>query len=84
MVLINDDYYEDLTPETFEKVLDAFARGETPKPGSAERPPVLGAAGRRHDPARHDARSIGRARYDGHGRSAGPGRPTSPAAMQGA
>jgi NADH-quinone oxidoreductase subunit E len=33
MVLIGDDTYEDLTPETFERVLDALARGETPKPG---------------------------------------------------
>jgi NADH-quinone oxidoreductase subunit E len=33
MVLIGDDTYEDLTPESFEKVLDALGRGETPKPG---------------------------------------------------
>jgi NADH-quinone oxidoreductase subunit E len=33
MVLIGKDTYEDLTPEAFEKVLDALARGETPKPG---------------------------------------------------
>ena len=33
MVLIGRDTYEDLTPETFEKVLDALARGEAPKPG---------------------------------------------------
>jgi NADH-quinone oxidoreductase subunit E len=33
MLLIGDDTYEDLTPETFEHVLDALARGETPKPG---------------------------------------------------
>jgi NADH-quinone oxidoreductase subunit E len=33
MVLIGRDTYEDLTPETFERVLDALARGETPKPG---------------------------------------------------
>jgi len=33
MVLIGDDTYEDLTPESFEQVLDALARGETPKPG---------------------------------------------------
>jgi NADH-quinone oxidoreductase subunit E len=33
MVLIGKDTFEDLTPETFEKVLDALARGETPKPG---------------------------------------------------
>jgi NADH-quinone oxidoreductase subunit E len=33
MVLIGRDAYEDLTPETFEKVLEAIARGEAPKPG---------------------------------------------------
>jgi len=33
MVQINYDYYEDLTPETFEKVLDQLADGRTPKPG---------------------------------------------------
>lgn len=33
MIQVFSDTYEDLTPETFEKVLDAFARGETPKPG---------------------------------------------------
>jgi NADH-quinone oxidoreductase subunit E len=33
MVLIGEDTYEDLTPETFERVLDALARGETPKAG---------------------------------------------------
>lgn len=33
MVQIWKDNYEDLTPETFEALIDAFARGETPKPG---------------------------------------------------
>jgi NADH-quinone oxidoreductase subunit E len=33
MVLIGKDTYEDLTPETFEKLLDALARGEAPMPG---------------------------------------------------
>ena len=33
MVQINYDYYEDLTPESFEKILDDFAAGRTPKPG---------------------------------------------------
>ena len=33
MVQINADYYEDLTPESFEKILDAFAAGKIPKPG---------------------------------------------------
>ena len=35
MAAINDRYYEDLTPATFEALLDAFAAGETPQPGSA-------------------------------------------------
>ncbi len=33
MMQIGDDYYEDLTPETTEAILDALARGETPKDG---------------------------------------------------
>jgi len=33
MMAINDDFYEDLTPETTRNILDAFARGEKPKPG---------------------------------------------------
>ncbi|MDB5416995.1 MAG: nuoE [Phenylobacterium sp.] len=35
MAAINDYYYEDLTPESFEKLLDDFAAGKNPKPGSA-------------------------------------------------
>jgi NADH-quinone oxidoreductase subunit E len=35
MAAINDYYYEDLTPETFEQILDDFAAGKAPKPGSA-------------------------------------------------
>jgi NADH-quinone oxidoreductase subunit E len=33
MVQVNADYYEDLTAESFGKVLDLFAAGKTPKPG---------------------------------------------------
>jgi NADH-quinone oxidoreductase subunit E len=33
MVQIFGDTYEDLTPESFEALLDAFARGERPRPG---------------------------------------------------
>jgi NADH-quinone oxidoreductase subunit E len=33
MVLIGKDTYEDLTAETFEKVLDGIAKGKPPKPG---------------------------------------------------
>jgi NADH-quinone oxidoreductase subunit E len=32
-VQINADYYEDLTSESFERILDALAAGETPTPG---------------------------------------------------
>jgi NADH-quinone oxidoreductase subunit E len=32
-VAINDDYYEDLTPETITHILDALAKGEAVKPG---------------------------------------------------
>lgn len=35
MAAINDYYYEDLTAESFEKLLDQFAAGERPQPGSA-------------------------------------------------
>ncbi len=34
MAAINDHYYEDLTPESFEQLLDDFAAGKKPKPGS--------------------------------------------------
>ena len=33
MVQIGKDYYEDLRPETLSDLLDAFARGEVPRPG---------------------------------------------------
>jgi len=33
MMQINDDYYEDLTPESTKAVLEALKRGETPAPG---------------------------------------------------
>jgi NADH-quinone oxidoreductase subunit E len=33
MAQINYDYYEDLTPENFEKLLDSLAAGKNPKPG---------------------------------------------------
>ena len=36
MVQINDDNYEDLTAETFDKVLDGLAVGGRPKPGTQE------------------------------------------------
>jgi NADH-quinone oxidoreductase subunit E len=33
MVQINADYYEDLTKESFNQLLDALAAGKKPKPG---------------------------------------------------
>ncbi|MCJ2186182.1 complex I 24 kDa subunit family protein [Novosphingobium beihaiensis] len=36
MVQINDDNYEDLTAERMDAVLDALAKGETPKAGTQE------------------------------------------------
>jgi NADH-quinone oxidoreductase subunit E len=33
MAQIGDDFYEDLEPASMTRLLDAFARGETPKPG---------------------------------------------------
>jgi NADH-quinone oxidoreductase subunit E/NADH dehydrogenase (ubiquinone) flavoprotein 2 len=33
MMQIDDDYYEDLTPETTRAIIDAFRQGQTPKPG---------------------------------------------------
>jgi len=34
MVQINDDYYEDLTPQSMDAILDALKSGKKPKPGS--------------------------------------------------
>lgn len=34
MVQINDDYFEDLTPESMVSIIDALARGEQPKVGT--------------------------------------------------
>jgi NADH dehydrogenase (ubiquinone) flavoprotein 2 len=33
MMLVNEDFYEDLTTETTQKIMDAFAKGQKPKPG---------------------------------------------------
>ncbi|EIW85238.1 hypothetical protein CONPUDRAFT_98117 [Coniophora puteana RWD-64-598 SS2] len=33
MMVVNDDFYEDLTAASTKKVLDAFAQGQKPKPG---------------------------------------------------
>ncbi|MFC3214693.1 complex I 24 kDa subunit family protein [Novosphingobium panipatense] len=46
MVQINDDNYEDLTPDRLDAVLEALLRGETPKAGT-------------QDPARHTVEPVG-------------------------
>ncbi|KAG5634654.1 hypothetical protein H0H81_001246 [Sphagnurus paluster] len=33
MIVVGDDFYEDLTPATTKKVLEAFSKGQKPKPG---------------------------------------------------
>ncbi|KAF5387084.1 hypothetical protein D9615_001836 [Tricholomella constricta] len=33
MIVVGDDYYEDLTPATTNKILAAFSQGQKPKPG---------------------------------------------------
>ncbi|KAI0290503.1 thioredoxin-like [2Fe-2S] ferredoxin-domain-containing protein [Russula brevipes] len=33
MMVVNDDFYEDLTPTTTKAILDAFSKGTIPKPG---------------------------------------------------
>ena len=38
MAAINDYYYEDLTPESFEQILDDFAAGKAPKPAISDAP----------------------------------------------
>jgi NADH-quinone oxidoreductase subunit E len=35
MVQVNKDFFEDLSPEALEQALEAFARGEDPRPGPA-------------------------------------------------
>jgi hypothetical protein len=50
MAAINDYYYEDLTPESLAQILDDFAAGKSPQPGSYEGRKALGAQGRDQDP----------------------------------
>ncbi|WP_340644432.1 NADH-quinone oxidoreductase subunit NuoE [Phenylobacterium sp.] len=57
MAAINDRYYEDLTVEGFEKLLDAFAAGKTPPPGSQigrQGSAVLGGNTTLNDPKLYD------------------------------
>jgi NADH-quinone oxidoreductase subunit E len=60
MVQIGSDYYEDLTAESFGKILDAFAAGKTPKPGpqiDRQLSEPVGGATTLKDPAIYAARS---------------------------
>jgi NADH-quinone oxidoreductase subunit E len=62
MVQINNDYYEDLTPEILSRVMDELAAGGKPKPGpqqgrNASEP--LGESVTLVDPTLYDGSSIG-------------------------
>lgn len=62
MVQIFKDTYEDLTPESLEKVLDGFARGTPPKPGSQIGRQVSAPAGKPttlNDPSLYDGSGVG-------------------------
>lgn len=62
MVQIFKDTYEDLTPASFEKVLEGFATGKAPKPGSQTGRQVSAPAGKPttlNDPALYDGSAIG-------------------------
>ena len=55
MAAINDDYYEDLTPESLRQILDEFRAGRTPPPGSAIGRQATAPARRPADADRPDA-----------------------------
>ena len=60
MVQIGSDYYEDLTAESFGKILDDFAAGKTPKPGpqiDRQLSEPIGGGTTLKDPAIYAARS---------------------------
>lgn len=62
MVQIFKDTYEDLTPASLEKVLDGFARGTPPKPGSQIGRQVSAPAGKPttlNDPSLYDGSTVG-------------------------
>jgi NADH-quinone oxidoreductase subunit E len=57
MAAINDDYYEDLTPEALKHILGEFRAGRTPPPGSAigrQATAPVGGATTLTDPALYD------------------------------
>lgn len=62
MVQIFKDTYEDLTPELLEKVLEGFARGKPPAPGSQVGRRVSAPAGKPttlNDPTLYDGSTVG-------------------------
>ncbi len=63
MVQINDDYYEDLTPENFEKLLDDLAAGRPVKKGSqtgrVSSEPEPGKGNTLNDPSLYDGSAVG-------------------------
>ena len=62
MVQIFKDTYEDLTPASLEKLLEGFARGKPPKPGSQTGRQVSAPAGKPttlNDPALYDGSTVG-------------------------
>ncbi|HEY8580969.1 MAG TPA: NADH-quinone oxidoreductase subunit NuoE [Beijerinckiaceae bacterium] len=70
MVQINDDYYEDLTPESLNKLLDDLAAGREVKKGSqtgrVSSEPEPGKGDTLNDPALYDGSVVGawRARFE--------------------
>lgn len=90
MMWIDDDYYEDLTYEKAKAILEAFKRGETPKPGpqsgrrgsepNGERKTLLGAApkkGRVKGKPSNDREPVRKARPEDHQND-----PTAPEARE--
>jgi NADH-quinone oxidoreductase subunit E len=82
MVQVWKDTYEDLTPESFEKVLDTFARGETPKPGpqnGRQGSEPLGGLTSLTDPALYAVKPAGPANAEAAERPIDAGRPRAAA-----
>ncbi|KLK94869.1 NADH-quinone oxidoreductase subunit E [Microvirga vignae] len=78
MVQINDDYYEDLTPENFEKLLDDLAAGRPVKKGSQigrNTSEPFEAVNTLQDPSLYDGSQIGtwRKRFEEQAQPAGTG-----------
>jgi NADH-quinone oxidoreductase subunit E len=85
MVQINDDYYEDLTTENFEKLLDDLAAGGSVKVGSQigrNRSEPFEAVNTLQDPALYDGSLVGawRKRFEEQAEAAQTGEPAAAAA----